>query len=101
MCTFHIIFIGACNGLDFKEKCEESATICEAVFMTKGATCGTHCQSLGLMCEEAWDEKSHTCATKQTTDARRVDNGCSMSYNDQICRCTTGAKGKSIIVDSS
>ena len=84
---------GACNGLHFKEKCEESATICEAVFETKGTTCGTHCQSVGLVCEEAWDEASHTCASKLTTDGRRVGNGCGMSYGDQICRCAT-RKGK-------
>ena len=101
MCTFHyIIFIGACNDLDSTERCEDSATICEAVFVTKGATCDTHCQSLGFICEEAWDEKYQTCDSKLRTDARRVGNGCGMSYNDQICRCTTD-RGKSIIVDFS
>ena len=91
MCTFRIIFIGACNGLDFETKCEETATICEAVFATNGATCGTHCQSLGLICEGAWNDISGTC-DKDTGSA----SGCGIEYSKQICRCITG-KGKSII----
>ena len=88
----HTASLDACYGLAFEEKCEESATVCEALFVTSGATCDTHCKSLQLSCQEAWDETSKTCASKLTADARRLDDGCRMSYNDQICRCTTGGR---------
>ena len=73
--------------------CEESATVCEAVFRTSGSTCDTHCQSLGLSCERAWDNDAGVddggCASKVTDDFRRIGNGCGMIYVDQICRCST------------
>ena len=99
MYIFRIIFIGACNGIDFLEKCEESGIICEAVFVTNGTSCDAHCQSLGLTCEDAWDDKRETCV-KKTTGDWSFGNRCGISDpddEDQICRCATG-KGKSIII---
>ena len=81
---------GACQGLDVVDVCAESATICEAVFMTSGSTCDNHCEKLGLTCEEGWDETSGDCASRMTNDARRIGNGCEMSYEKQICRCSSG-----------
>ena len=70
-------------------KCEESETICEAVFKTNGLTCEIQCQSLGLVCEDGWDETSNTCVKKTYEES-----GCGTERGDQICRCTNG---KSII----
>jgi hypothetical protein len=90
----HALFKGICTGLTFVEQCTGSATVCEAVFQTDGATCDAHCESMGLNCEEAWDETDNTCSTKQTSDSRRVGDGCTMSYGSQICRCMKDATGK-------
>ena len=87
---------GACNGLNFVDKCEESQTMCEAVFATNGDTCDTHCQSLGMVCKEAWDEQLKTCDSKLVDDNRREGNGCGMGYEFQICQCTDET-GKSIM----
>ena len=78
-------FKGACDGLDFKEKCENSETICEAVFKTNGQTCDSHCELLGLVCKDGWNDKSGTCA-KDPGNA----GGCDTAYDTQICRCMTG-----------
>ena len=80
--------VGGCQGLDVVEVCAESSTFCEAVFRTSGKTCDTHCELLGLTCEEGWDEASGNCASIMTDDPRRIGNGCGMSYSNQICRCS-------------
>ena len=85
MNNFVIIFKGACTGLDFDKKCEESNAICEAVFHLGGFNCDIHCEALGLECEGAWNADSGTC-TKDTS----VNSGCNVTYSDAICRCTRG-----------
>ena len=82
-----MIFKGACSGLDLEEKCEESETICEAVFVTNKQTCGRHCKSLGLVCEDGWNHKSDTCAKDKDS---ALDRGCELSQYMQICRCMEG-----------
>ena len=84
MHLFNVKFKEACGGLDFEEKCEDSDTICEAVFETKGQTCAKHCESLGFVCEDGWNDKSGTC-TKETGSS-----GCGMALGTQICRCKRG-----------
>ena len=81
---------GGCDGLDVQELCEQSAKTCEALFVTGyGNTCDKKCKSLGFaVCEEGWDERGSTCASKWTDDPRKSGNGCGMSYNNQICRCS-------------
>ena len=81
-----------CEGLDVQEICEESANMCEALFITGyGSNCENHCKSLGFVgCEEGWDEKGSDCASKWINDPRKSGNGCRMSYNNQICRCSNG-----------
>ena len=65
--------------------CEESETICEAVFETNGDTCDTHCQSRGLLCENAWNDASGTkCNTNKGNPL-----GCDAAYDTQVCRCKT------------
>ena len=64
--------------------CTETARTCEAVFDTKGKTCSSHCESLGLVCEEGWDEQDGNCDSKILG---RAGNGCSRPYQTQICRC--------------
>ena len=88
MHLFNVKFKEACGGLDFEEKCEDSDTICEAVFETKGKTCAKHCESLGFVCEDGWNDKSRTCA-KDTDEA----SGCDEARFMQICRCITGRLG--------
>ena len=90
MSTFNNIFEGACKDLDFEQKCEHSETICEAVFRTNKQTCNSHCESLGLICEDAWNDKKSGSCVKDTDAA----SGCYIPYQMQICRCKTG---KSII----
>ena len=72
------------------ETCSYSERTCEAVFKTDGKTCDSHCQSMGLVCEMGWDESSETCDSRAADDARRIGNGCGMSYGFQICRCSVG-----------
>ena len=67
------------------EKCEDSETICEAVFETDGSSCNSHCQSLGLKCEDAWNDVSGTCAKEG-----HADNACDVNMSKQICRCKKG-----------
>ena len=96
MCTIcYTLEKGACADFDFEDKCEESATICEAVFWTNGATCNRHCKSRGLMCQEGWDDSGNpgTCSSKLVDDPHKVGDGCGIGYGNQICRCTT-EKGK-------
>ena len=78
--------------MDVQEICEESADMCEALFITGyGSNCEKHCKSLGFVgCEEGWDEKGSNCASKWIDDPRKSGNGCRMSYNNQICRCSNG-----------
>ena len=80
--AFDIIFKGACDGLEFEEKCKESETICEAVFLTHFATCNWHCQSRGLTCEDGWSHVSGTC-----TKNADITGGCHNPYATKICRC--------------
>ena len=88
MCTIcYTLENSACAEFDFEDKCEESATICEAVFMTNGASCNIYCQSRGFKCQEGWDEGNNTCASKLVDDPRKVGDGCDFGYNNQICRC--------------
>ena len=88
MPLFDVKFKGACDGLNFEEKCEDSDTICEAVFRTNEQTCDSHCESLGLVCEDGWNDKSRTCV-KDTGEA----SGCDQARRTQICRCITGRLG--------
>ena len=81
-----VIAKGACDGLDLVEKCEDSERICEAEFDTGGASCYSHCQSLGLRCEDAWNDGSGTC-NKQAYSS----NACDVHKQGQICRCMKGS----------
>ena len=80
MIDFDIVFKGACNASNIRNVCEESETICEAMFQTKGATCNSQCQSMGLVCEDGWNDESGTCG-------RRDNDGCNSEKQGQICRC--------------
>ena len=72
------------GGLKALEACDETPRTCEAVFYTNGKTCSSHCDSLGLVCEEGWDESNKDCSSKIKM---RVGTGCLSPYNIQICRC--------------
>ena len=76
--------------MDAVEVCAYSETTCEAVFITKGKTCDSHCESIGLDCAMGWDETSKSCDSRIADDPNRNGNGCGMSYDSQICRCSAG-----------
>ena len=84
MHLWDVKFKGACDGLDYERKCEDSETICEAVFRTNQQTCDKHCEKLGLVCEDGWNDISGTC--HKSSDA----SGCNVGQWTQICRCKTG-----------
>ena len=96
-----ILCSGACQDLDAVEVCAHSATTCEAVFITDGKTCDIHCESMGLECEMGWDETSKSCDSKVSNDQNRIGNGCGMSYESQICRCSVGNSKYTLRVDLS
>ena len=76
---------GICSGLSFVTKCKETERVCEAAFTTNGQTCKTHCQGLGLICENGWNEKVSGGCTKDLNDR----TGCDVNLFGQICRCKT------------
>ena len=79
-----VILKGACDGLDFERECEDTETICEAVFNTNYGSCNIHCKSLGLVCEGGWNN-GEGCNKEWGSP-----NRCDKEYGDQICRCKKG-----------
>ena len=82
--------LGACKDLDAVELCSFSETTCEAVFITNGKTCDSHCDSMGLECDSGWEITSKNCNSRVPEDPSRSRNGCGKSLGSQICRCSVG-----------
>ena len=83
-------FSGACQDLDAVEICSFSETACEAVFITNGKTCDSHCDSMGLECDFGWEITSKNCNSRVPKDPSGTRNGCGKSLGSQICRCSVG-----------
>ena len=83
-------FSGACQDLDAVEVCSFSETACEAVFITNGKTCDSHCDSMGLECDSGWEITSKNCNSRVSKDPSVTRKGCGKSLGSQICRCSVG-----------
>ena len=91
------LFLGACQDLDAVEVCSFSETACEAVFITNGKTCDSHCDSMGLECDSGWEITSKNCNSRVPKDPSGTRNGCGKSLGSQICRCSVGNSKSTLI----